>query len=366
MPHLEGSGAVVSRDGCSIEVLNVENELSRLWDQAQPEDAVGAPRITRAVLLNLVAYCRNQETANRSAQSIAAVTADHPSRAIIVSNPGGSAVGEIKARVSIACQLLNGQNKQVCCEQVFMEAPGMDMRKIIGAVLPLTLPDVPLVLWLPDGCSEVDAALTRFAKASDRVVLDTADCHGSLVWVAELLNQPGPAAIDLAWIRYAQMRLAVAHLFDNERWREYLPKIDKVTISFVGGFGGPGAEALLMAGWIVSRLQWRGLEPGKQMEKERIYYEANTHVLEFCKVSQEGSSRVSGVSFTVEPDVELSVRFDHSAHQAYLDVKASGNSLDQSMFPLTDMTPEQILCGALEISGRDPVYRQSLQAAIAL
>ena len=66
-----------------VQLADIEGQLSRLWGQSVRS---GGSSSARTVVLTLVALCRDSASASAVSKSVAAVAADHPSRAIIVTS----------------------------------------------------------------------------------------------------------------------------------------------------------------------------------------------------------------------------------------------------------------------------------------
>lgn len=360
--------SVIAGDGHPTHPPQIEDELTHLWERAGEADA-NEP-LARTVLLTLLAYCEKAATAHSVAQSINAIAADHPSRAIIVSDEARGQSGEISARVSVACQLVARTDRQVCCEQVFVETNGAEMAKIVGMVLPLALPDVPLVLWLPDGMAPEGSIFERLIQSSDRLLLDSRRAQPAkdfFQWMARLHQQEGPAVIDLAWINMAQHRLAVAQQFDEERARAFLPKIDRVVI--VGDWCGEDSaqpESLMLAGWIVSRLEWRGLERAPSGGPGMTFATPAGQQVVFARETPECGAVVRQVTMRSGDEAEFITAFDESRSEALLTARMPGTQEKKRSVHLEGQTPQQILCGALEIPHRDPIYSQTVDEITAM
>jgi len=117
---------------------------------------------------------------------------------------------------------------------------------------PLVATDVPTLLWAPHGHRE---ALERLAPLAQAALIDSAAhqrWQAALRQAAELSDRL--YVVDLAWLRPAPWRARLAAAFSRPARRAELEAIAAVTISHHPDYT---ASALLLAGWLASRLGWR-------------------------------------------------------------------------------------------------------------
>lgn len=120
-------------------------------------------------------------------------------------------------------------------------------------VLPLLLPDVPVYLFIAD--TEVLEApeLTSLVETVDHVVLDTAGAERPWEPWRPLFQHEGDLGLlDLAWIRTAGWREALAAAFDPEPCLALLDTLASVTVA-----GSQAGSALWLAAWLANRLDYR-------------------------------------------------------------------------------------------------------------
>ena len=360
-------GSLVFGSGGGIRLKDVEPSLRWLWNSAAEQSPEGV-RLTRVVLLNIIALCLSEESATQAAQCIGGVAADHPSRSVLVWNCGAEPSASLEVRVSVACQLMGRTGHQVCCEQVFVDARGAPLEKVAGAILPLTLPDVPLALWLPDGVDPCSDELRRFASVADRLLIDSrrqrdpgACFRKALEW-----HETGtPVVVDLAWLQLAGCRQAVARHFDPPRFREKLPGVCRVEVACgdAGQGSAPPADALLLAGWIAARLRWRDLAAAGP---EGSFEAAGSKTLLLTRERGEGCHGVRRVSIVTDDGWSFVTELGPSPAEATLTVLLEGAEVSRDTVRIPDFSRTELLCGALEIARRDPLYAEACAAASAL
>jgi glucose-6-phosphate dehydrogenase assembly protein OpcA len=117
---------------------------------------------------------------------------------------------------------------------------------------PLVATDVPTLLWAPHGHRDV---LERLAPLAQAALLDSAAhqrWQSGLRQAAELSDHL--YVVDLAWVRPAPWRARLAAAFSRPQRRAELEAISSLTVSHHPDYT---ASALLLAGWMASRLGWR-------------------------------------------------------------------------------------------------------------
>ncbi len=246
-----------------VAMAELEAQLSALWRAAAAESGENA--ITRACALTLLVYVESEEAAREVSELVAALTRQAPCRAVImVVEAGGPA--ELRAAISAHCHLPVGGDKQVCCEQATVYARGEALRDLAPAVLPLIISDLPAILWWRAGRFAPPAELEKVARVANRVIVDsarfadpTADLRNLWVKVQESAEQ-GVWLSDLNWTRLTPWRELIAQCYDDPERREALEGLSEVSIEFERRSVRKGAQevqALLLAGWLASRLGWR-------------------------------------------------------------------------------------------------------------
>lgn len=259
-----------------VAIAEVERELSRLWREvAQARPGEQKPAVVRTCTLNLVIAGCDGEQENLSAV-LAQVTARHPARCIVASTEDASSAkdadmtvaatvaAEAKphAWVNITCHPGGRGQPQVCSEQLVLKAPASALHELVVSIAGLLIADLPTFLWWRGRLPKTAAEQERFehlADAADRVVLDSVDYEASdLGRVLQLVHAyPRLVFGDLNWARLTPWRSAVAQVFDPPAVLAQLPSLKKVRIFYAGTAipARPSAAALLLAGWLRSRLQ---------------------------------------------------------------------------------------------------------------
>ncbi len=228
----------------------VDAAIDELWRECAPS---GADESTvRLRLLNFVAVGSGADAARRFQDVVSALPAHHPCRGILATTVGGAAA--VEASISARCWLAPGGGRHLCSEEITLTAGPGQQRALASAVLALLVPEVTVAVWAMGGLG--DASLVdEIADAADHLYFDSAEAADA----ADAWTRAGAIAgdhdlelRDLAWQRIATWRALVSQLFDNEGALAELGRLTSFTITCGGA--RPAAEALLVAGWLVSRL----------------------------------------------------------------------------------------------------------------
>ena len=202
----------------------------------------------------------DNDTANRVTNIISQLTDRYPNRAIVVQVAPEAQEPSLDAWVQAHCQVPGPDRRQVCCEQITVTAQGETSAQVAGIVLPLLVPDVPVVLWWPHGEPFHSPVFERLCVFADRVVIDSATftqpAH-DVAAMAELLDHDY-AVSDLVWGRLTSWRELTAQFFDTPTMQPLLGQISRITIGYAVPPGAPvnRSSALLLLGWLAARLGW--------------------------------------------------------------------------------------------------------------
>jgi Glucose-6-phosphate dehydrogenase subunit C-terminal domain len=116
---------------------------------------------------------------------------------------------------------------------------------------PVVVSELPTVLWCPHGHDDAVGALRGI---TDVMLLDSDDLPDADEGLARAQEELESAyVVDLAWLRTTPWRERLAASFDPPVRRSSLASIDGFTIRHQAS---STASALLLAGWLASRLRW--------------------------------------------------------------------------------------------------------------
>jgi glucose-6-phosphate dehydrogenase assembly protein OpcA len=173
----------------------------------------------------------------------------HPSRTILC------AVEEGRDTLD-AVAVMSYEDSNNCGIGVMRETVEVDMgpEHLIGLktiVDPIVVSELPTVLWCPHGH---DDAVTALRGMTDVMLLDSDDLPDADEGLARAQEELRSAyVVDLAWLRTTPWRERLAASFDPPARRQSLAAIEGFTIRHQAS---STASALLLAGWLASRLRW--------------------------------------------------------------------------------------------------------------
>jgi glucose-6-phosphate dehydrogenase assembly protein OpcA len=266
-----------------IDAAKLERELASMWAESSEPSAEGgaAAGVTRACVLNLVVYAGGHEERAEVDELLDTVIERHPCRALVLVADRAAEESRLEAFISTRCQMSKGGGKQICGEQVTIEAAGEVVGSAATAVAPLLVPDVPVFLWWKDIPHYEDKLFNRLAELADRVVIDSSSFdnpHYDVIRLARILaERRGSLNLsDLNWGRLTSWRSLVASFWDVADYRASLSKIESVRIEYDPPDRAPGEitpKAMLAVGWLATCLGWEveGADAAEGAEGERRF-----------------------------------------------------------------------------------------------
>ncbi len=137
-------------------------------------------------------------------------------------------------------------------ETVIVELGDVHLDDLLTIADPLVITDLPTLLWSPHGHHEIVGELLPLAQAILLDSVEETDPHEALARASALSVEA--YVVDLAWLRSTPWRERVAASFDQPPRRRELKTITALTIRH---HPASTAAALLLAGWLASRLDWQ-------------------------------------------------------------------------------------------------------------
>ena len=371
----------------AFNVQTVERQLNELWKQNAGAAEVGEDAaLMRARVLNLLVYVSSESVLHQVNEVISEIAAVHPCRAITMNGMSGEADQDIEMYVSAHCPIVAGAGaRHLCCEQVTLTASGRFVVELPSAAMPLLVPDLPVFIWWRGAWQLNEQNFKRLSRAVDRIILDSADFESAHDRLAEMaaflgsLTRERPAISDLNWARLTSWRTLLANFYNVQEYRVALESISRVRIEYVALNAAPeeiAPQALMLAGWLASRLGWRVLKEQHQVD------EPNSHLV----VVENGGSQVSISFHPVEPrgtkqgrtmrvDLQAESRpvkatfiVSRSEDGRYLETQVIGGTKVRAerVVMYGGQSDAELLSRELEILARDRVYEQSIATAVEM
>ena len=359
-----------------IDVRSIERELTELWKQAAEgggDEKRGA--VTRTCVLNLVVGAGPGRAAQHATEIVARLTARHPNRAIVVNAAPAAEEELLDAWVQAHCQVPGPGRPQVCCEQITIEARGRAVSRVPGTVLPLLVPDVPVVLWWPRGEPFDDPLFTRLSAFADRVIVDTATFGAPDAGLARLAGLLGgdTAISDLSWGRLTPWRELIAQFFDAPALLPHLAEIVRVSVEYEAwpGEARDRTQALLLAGWLASRLGWRLAGAPTDQDGVTTLRMARASgaeiVVELRPAEPKDDALDRLATFSLDcPRAQFYVGRDESPDAAVARSQIEGMAPLQRVVRLERLDEADLIAEELRLLGRDRAFEGALQVAALL
>jgi hypothetical protein len=225
--------------GEDVSLADVESALSKLRAASAPEGK--PPDLRTSVMTHLAWVPSGWEDEARAALS--GMGERHPSRTILLYPEPDDGVDRIDADVSLERYAMPGIGRDVCSEVVELRLHGKRAKAPASIVEPLLISDLPVFLrWRGEPAWE-SQELEQLVGIADRMIVASTewdDLPYPYTRLAQLFDRT--AVSDIAWAR-------------TSRWRSihasHRPEIADVSTIRVRG---TAAQALLLAGWLRSRL----------------------------------------------------------------------------------------------------------------
>lgn len=364
-------------------VAALERELARMRRVQSASAAEQGHVVARASVLNLVVHATREVHARRAAETIAELAQRHPSRAIIVHADRDRSPG-VEAQLSMHCHLPAADAaRQVSYEQILIRARGDSDLRLASAVIPLLLPDLPVFLWWTGTPPLDERQFDDLLAFADRFIVDSADFARPDVTLPRIaricVSGRGRYGVtDFNWTRLTPWRDLVAGFFDVPQWRAFLPHVTGLRVGFAVDADGRDihpSQALLLIGWLASRLGWKATEALAPSEAGGLLFamsrpggQIQVRVRpRFERGLEEGD--LSGLRLQSQHDgrlAEFVVKRVAGTGHALATVSLDGALVASRTVPLPAPSVTELLGEELTIAGSDRIYEEAMAALVRL
>lgn len=255
----------------------------------------------------------------------------HPSRLLVLD--GCDASGEVTVSAS-ALRLSVGK---------------LDENAVASLTRELSAPDVPNVLWWsPERLIEHDL-FSVLLEQSDRVVMDSSGVSDDESTLRRLLIfvQPIKPLRDLAWMRSAPWREMIAQFFDDPEMHKDLSSLATLEIT-----SGSTAEALYLAGWLASRLEWTP-------EDECTFRAPDGSRVSLKKIDEGKKRRVVRIVLSTR-DSRYTAQLSDDENVVELSIEGA-RSKPQWLVPLNNIDNASLIEQAILTDAKDEAFDASLR-----
>jgi glucose-6-phosphate dehydrogenase assembly protein OpcA len=244
-------------------------------------------------------------------------------------------------------------------ERVEIDIGPKHLHRLKTIVDPVLIAELPTALWCPNH----EPAIGALRGSVDAVVLDsdrTPEPAAALARAADLARST--YVVDMAWIRTTPWRERLAASFDQPTRLAALQSVTTVSIRHRTGFA---ASAMLLAGWLASRLQWKTspLVPDNRGGLQGTARTSSSGSVEIAiDPVRESGSGVAGLTVSSDGGFWLSLNEAPGGVRAREHSAMGGEAAWQSL----ESPPGErgTLAEAVrQAMLRDPTYRPALDAA---
>ncbi|MFZ0963088.1 MAG: glucose-6-phosphate dehydrogenase assembly protein OpcA [Terriglobia bacterium] len=350
----------------------IEAGLSAMWRSAA-EGSGGESAVTRASALTLLVYVDREEAAREVSNLIAEVTRQNPCRTVLmVTDPKGLPAG-VMASVSAHCHMSQEGGKQICSEQITLNARGETGPELASVVLPLTLSGLPIYLWWRAEDFAIPTYFDQILRVTQHVIVDSARfaaTRSDLSALAAWLGKYGGRirVSDLNWARATPWRDVMAQCFDSPDRRPYLDRIREIRIEYEmesARLTTQRAQSLLLTAWLATRLGWKFQRAESRGEKtpRTHYFQSGAGEVKVERALKKVEGGGSGVCFSIVIAAD-GARFSFS--------RGPDGKVVQTLAEVPGLPPigrtvrievgdeVEILNNELMLAGRDHVYEEAL------
>jgi glucose-6-phosphate dehydrogenase assembly protein OpcA len=375
----------------TVDPTAVQRKLTRLWAEVVEERraAIGKPRregdaeLMRTRTINLIGIADTPEYSERIHEIVTSLAEFFPSRSVIlVRTPPQSLSDGLEIKLEVEEFPAKNRRTPVRFETITVAAAGGE-ELLASVAAPILLPELPDFVWNPTGSFDDNALLREVLDFADRLIVDTSrdeDPSRALRFLNELDSGPDDGELhlsDMAWTRLVPWRQMIAQFFDQAATQPCLDAIDDVTI-ICGGKDGDGrtglTAALLLAGWLCTRLGWRA--PGEELVRSRDGWKLT------LRAGQRGRSREVILTLKVSDDPMVGpcvgsvvLTAGGEAPGIFKVERVSPESVETSselsskvsrIVYVRNLDDARLLSLELRVFGSDPIYHEALAFAANL
>jgi glucose-6-phosphate dehydrogenase assembly protein OpcA len=350
--------------GVKVPLAHIDMELNRLW-QAEAEQQ-NEP-VIRASTLNLVIFTRESADFESMAALVPVITVHHPSRIILINMNERSESGSIEAFLTAVCKQSAGGRKQIRYEQITLLTGSDGEKHIPGAILPLLLPALPVILLWAGQDFFPERIYRGLSQVIDYVILSPSEYvseSGAKHHFRELESLKDVFTItDLQWARLTPWRSAVAQFFDVPAAVNVIENITEINIT--RQTAAMSLPALLLSGWIASRL---GLVFENRVNGKEPVYHFTGGMGREVKINMlpsrnRQSASLSGVELIskVHDDIFQFIVEKNKNDQLETKVLKNREVMKVEHIPFSERSLAKLVCDELDFVHRDEVFYQTTE-----
>ncbi len=236
--------AVWSAQGTTPDAI--EGALRKLLVEVHAEHGNYVP----ARVLNMIAFV-DREWSGEIANRLRGVGRYHASRLVVLAYEPHRERLDARVMITSDAETKPGE-LTLLHETVVVELGDRHLDDLLTIADPLVVTDLPTLLWSPHGHHEIVAELLALSQAILLDSVEEPDAQEALERACSLATQA--YVVDLAWLRTTPWRERLAASFDPPQLRSELQSIASVTVRH---HPASAVAAMLLSGWLASRLNWQ-------------------------------------------------------------------------------------------------------------
>ncbi len=252
--------------GATVAPDHILKELADLWVSLGKQESEGGTCVLRACSMTLVVLAEESEDVSGLGETVAALMPEHPARTIVI-RLRGAGEHTLAERVYAQCWMPFGQRRQICCEQIEITASDAALADLAPVVLPLAVPDLPLIVWCRSARLVEMPEFRQIAAMAHKVVLDSSvmpDGRSALRLLADT-SRRGVMLGDLSWTRLTRWREMLSQVFENRRYLALLDQVSSVRVSYGGSYE---VSARYVGAWVLDALADAGVHAALSVAAE--------------------------------------------------------------------------------------------------
>jgi glucose-6-phosphate dehydrogenase assembly protein OpcA len=419
--NTDNAGPRLPWAGKQVRTEHAEEELSFLWRLAADNVRTGQNINVRMSVLNLVICASDIESAQQASALIRDLSSTNIARVIIlILDEESGAPDNVSTWVTLRSFPVISDLMRHHFEQITTRVTGSAIRSAANIIHPLLKPELPVYIWWLNDPPHNDAVFRNLVQLSNRVIVDSNSFltpEEGILSLASLIEAlPDTAFSDLNWGRITPWRQLVAQFFDLAEYRPYLDGVDSIEIEHAvaplavptrteqGDVSPNPIRALLLAGWLKTRLGWQYSAGSSNAHHDSA---TGTHSWQMTRTrvptgplairpASVGTGRtgksgpLSSGSVAIRPRVQSDIRpgslclvrltsmVDNKRATFTIDREddpdhvltsvelAEGTRPQRTVSMAATQNASELLHDELEIMGHDSLYEQTLQEVLAL
>jgi len=282
-----------------IQIANISEELTRLWDEEQGQKKI------RASLFNLIFYVQKSAKVAFYQKLIKSVVSKFPCRVLCIINDTQSK--EEYLRTSVSSETLGKEELQIYCEIIQIEVAGKFVERVPFIVLPQIIPDLPVyLLWTQDPSLE-STVLPHLEPLANRIIFDsesTRDLQNYSRSVLSLMHRFHCTIGDLNWSALSGWRQIFVQVFNTQETFLSLAQSTLIRIQYnrteMNFQKHALIEAAYLQAWLASRMNWKFQSIEVDEGNVRLTYKSPMKDLVILLTPQEVETQPTGAILSIE------------------------------------------------------------------